>query len=69
MKQLVRNQVVRTAPGKAWSVLRQWAKRQRAETLLRILDSAEDLRVSQPQLAGQLWQSAQQLSANMGYAP
>lgn len=65
--------VLRTAPGVAWARLRKWAaeqrslKTQQAETLVRILDSAEDLREQHPELAGRLWASARQLALKMGY--
>jgi hypothetical protein len=68
-----RKHVIRSLPGEAWSRLRSWAAERRslkaaqAETLVRILDSAEDLRQAHPELAGRLWKSAQLLASKMGY--
>ncbi len=69
--------LTRTMPGKQWAELRTWAAGMRdrgdvdsdATTLVRILDSAEDLRERHPVLAGQLWRSAQALAKRMGYTP
>ncbi len=58
-------------PGPAWAHLRTWADTRRpstsSQTLRSILDSAESLRVRYPILGGQLWKSALDLAARLGY--